>query len=178
MPRLQTIWPKLSASSSEVVGSSLGVHRMEIGSSSEIHRKDAGSSMGVMVPPMGDDSTIDGRRWYLRWAIVVPPRWRCAREFARRRSRLIGRLSMVAEKLVGSLTMAGSIKLQPDNEPRSSLRIRPGFGRCGGFCWEFARRFAEGMGSSPGTRREITRKKTRRITTSMPKGIGLAKVRL
>ncbi|RWV89565.1 hypothetical protein GW17_00048281 [Ensete ventricosum] len=41
--------------------------------------------------------------------------------------------------------MAGSMKLQPNNGPRSSLSIGPGFGRCSGFRREFARRFAGGI---------------------------------
>ncbi|RWV82218.1 hypothetical protein GW17_00056299 [Ensete ventricosum] len=49
----------------------------------------------------------------------------------RRRPRLAGRLSGVAEKLAGN------------NGPRSSLSIGPGFGRCGGFRWEFAKKFTE-----------------------------------
>ncbi|RRT64805.1 hypothetical protein B296_00007373 [Ensete ventricosum] len=36
-------------------------------------------------------------------------------------------------------------KLQPNNGPRSSLSIGPGFGRCSGFRREFARRFAGGI---------------------------------
>ncbi|RRT34054.1 hypothetical protein B296_00049276 [Ensete ventricosum] len=56
-----------------------------------------------------------------------------AREFTRRRPRLVGRLSGVAEKLAGN------------NRLRSSLSIGSGFGRCGGFRWEFAKRFAEGI---------------------------------
>ncbi|RRT59736.1 hypothetical protein B296_00039930 [Ensete ventricosum] len=54
-------------------------------------------------------------------------------------------------KIVGGsrkacLTMAGSMKLQPDNRPRSSLSIRLGFRRCDRFRREFTRRFAEGIG--------------------------------
>ncbi|RWW08765.1 hypothetical protein GW17_00027779 [Ensete ventricosum] len=64
--------------------------------------------------------------------------------------RLAGRLSRVAEKLVGNLTMTGSVELQPDNGPRSSLSIESGFERCGGFRWEFARRFVEGIGKLAG----------------------------
>ncbi|RWV79995.1 hypothetical protein GW17_00058790 [Ensete ventricosum] len=68
-----------------------------------------------------------------------------AREFAKRRPRLVGRLLGVAEKLARSLTMARSMELQPDNGPRSSLSIGLGFEQCGGFRREFARRFAEGI---------------------------------
>ncbi|RRT54216.1 hypothetical protein B296_00035862 [Ensete ventricosum] len=35
--------------------------------------------------------------------------------------------------------------LRQDNGPRSSLSIEPGFGRCGGFHQDFARRFTEGI---------------------------------
>ncbi|RRT50047.1 hypothetical protein B296_00027115 [Ensete ventricosum] len=73
-----------------------------------------------------------------------------AREFAKRKLRLTRRLSRVAEKLVGSLTMEGSMKLQPNDGPISSLSIGLGFGRCGGFCREFTRRFAEGIGKLVG----------------------------
>ncbi|RRT31284.1 hypothetical protein B296_00054860 [Ensete ventricosum] len=38
------------------------------------------------------------------------------------------------------------MKLQLNDGPRSSLSIGPGFGRCGGFRREFARRFTEGIG--------------------------------
>ncbi|RRT60315.1 hypothetical protein B296_00026159 [Ensete ventricosum] len=69
-----------------------------------------------------------------------------AREFTRRRSRLARRLSGVAEKLTGSLTMTRAMKLQPDDGPGSSLSIGPGFGRCSRISSEFARRFAEGIG--------------------------------
>ncbi|RRT64857.1 hypothetical protein B296_00028433 [Ensete ventricosum] len=62
------------------------------------------------------------------------------REFARRRPRLTGRLSGVAEKFAG----------------RDSLK---------------------GLGSSLGTRREITREKTRRLAVSMSEVTGLAEVR-
>ncbi|RWV87396.1 hypothetical protein GW17_00050605 [Ensete ventricosum] len=73
-----------------------------------------------------------------------------AREFVKRRQRLAGRLSGVAKKLIGSLTMTRSMKLQLNDGPRSSLSIGSGFGRCGGFRWEFARRFAEGIGKLVG----------------------------
>ncbi|RWW71270.1 hypothetical protein BHE74_00020992 [Ensete ventricosum] len=73
-----------------------------------------------------------------------------AREFAKRKLRLTGRLSGVAEKLVGSLTMAGSMKLQPNDGPISSLSIGLGFGRCGRFRREFTRRFVEGIGKLAG----------------------------
>ncbi|RWW38651.1 hypothetical protein BHE74_00056104 [Ensete ventricosum] len=82
------------------------------------------------------------------------------REFARRRPRLAGRLSGIAEKLTGRLTMAGAMKLQPDDGPRSSLSIGSGFGRCSGISPKFARRFTEGIGklagNTPGDRRKKT----------------------
>ncbi|RRT46549.1 hypothetical protein B296_00042769 [Ensete ventricosum] len=81
-------------------------------------------------------------------------------EFARRRPRLTERLSGVAEKLVGRLTMIGAMKLQPDDWLRSSLSIGPGFGRCSGISRMFARRFAEAIGklasSMPGDHRKKT----------------------
>ncbi|RRT43147.1 hypothetical protein B296_00015399 [Ensete ventricosum] len=73
-----------------------------------------------------------------------------AKEFARRRPRLIGRLSGVVEKLAGSLTMTRSMELQPDNGSRSSLSIGPGFGQYDEFRREFTRRFAEGIGKLAG----------------------------
>ncbi|RWV84691.1 hypothetical protein GW17_00053577 [Ensete ventricosum] len=46
--------------------------------------------------------------------------------------------------------MIGIMELQPDNGPRSTMSIGPGFGRCGGFRWEFAWRFVEGIGKLAG----------------------------
>ncbi|RRT32281.1 hypothetical protein B296_00048181 [Ensete ventricosum] len=37
------------------------------------------------------------------------------------------------------------MELQPDDGPRSSLSIRPGFGRCSRISSEFARGFTEGI---------------------------------
>ncbi|RWV89435.1 hypothetical protein BHE74_00012423 [Ensete ventricosum] len=80
-----------------------------------------------------------------------------AREFARRRPRLVGRLSRVAEKLARSLTMTGAMKLQPNDGPGSSLSIGPGFSWISS---EFTRRFTEGIrklaGSTSGDRRKKT----------------------
>ncbi|RZS18050.1 hypothetical protein BHM03_00050271, partial [Ensete ventricosum] len=42
------------------------------------------------------------------------------------------------------------VQLEPDNGPRSSLSIGPGFGRCSGFHREFAKRFTEGIGKLDG----------------------------
>ncbi|RWW44286.1 hypothetical protein BHE74_00049963 [Ensete ventricosum] len=82
------------------------------------------------------------------------------REFAKRRPRLTERLLGVAEKLTGSLTMTGAMKLQPDNGPRSSLVIELGLDDVVGPRWEFARRFAEGIGKLAGSTPGDHRKKT------------------
>ncbi|RRT31995.1 hypothetical protein B296_00057367 [Ensete ventricosum] len=78
------------------------------------------------------------------------------REFARRRPRLVGRLSGVAERLAESLTTTGAIELQPDDGPRSSLGIGPGSDDAMGPRREFARRFVEEIeklaGNTPGDR--------------------------
>ncbi|RZS21027.1 hypothetical protein BHM03_00053615 [Ensete ventricosum] len=77
----------------------------------------------------------------------------------------------------GRLTMIGAMELRPDDEPRSSLSIGPGFRRCSGISPKFVRRFAEGIrklvGNTPGDHR----KKTRRLATRMPEAAGLARVR-
>ncbi|RRT71805.1 hypothetical protein B296_00019962, partial [Ensete ventricosum] len=91
-----------------------------------------------------------------------------AREFARRRPRLTGRFSGVAEKLIGRLTMTGAMELQPDDGPRSRLSIWPGFRRCSGISLEFARRFAKGIRKLVGNMLGDRRKKTRRLTVRMP----------
>ncbi|RWW58131.1 hypothetical protein BHE74_00035041 [Ensete ventricosum] len=66
------------------------------------------------------------------------------------------------------------MKLQPVDGPRTSLGIGPGSDDAVGFHWEFARRFIEGIGkfarNTPGDHRE----KTKRLTASIPKAIGLA----
>ncbi|RWW02385.1 hypothetical protein BHE74_00041622 [Ensete ventricosum] len=80
-------------------------------------------------------------------------------KFARRRPRLIGRLSRVVEKHAGILTMIGSMELQPDNGPRSSLDIGPGSDDAVGSCREFVRRFAEGIGKLAGNMKEDHREK-------------------
>ncbi|RRT69167.1 hypothetical protein B296_00035225 [Ensete ventricosum] len=76
-------------------------------------------------------------------------------------------------KIIGGLTVTGAMKLQPDDEPRLSLSIGPGFGRCSGISSEFARRFAEGSeklaGSTPGDCQE----KTKRLTASMSEATGM-----
>ncbi|RWV79235.1 hypothetical protein GW17_00059668, partial [Ensete ventricosum] len=91
------------------------------------------------------------------------------REFARKRLRLVGRLSGVTEKLAGRLTMTEAMELQPDDEPRSSLSIRPGFRRCSGISPKFARRFTEGIRKLAGNMLGDHRKKSGRLTERMPK---------
>ncbi|RRT36281.1 hypothetical protein B296_00035878 [Ensete ventricosum] len=69
--------------------------------------------------------------------------------------------------------MTGSLELQPDNEPRSSLSIRPGFGRCSWILPKFARRFTEGIEKLAGNMSGDCRKKTERLTARMPEVAGL-----
>ncbi|RWW41898.1 hypothetical protein BHE74_00052587 [Ensete ventricosum] len=76
------------------------------------------------------------------------------REFARRRPRLVERLSGVAEKLTGIM------ELQPDDGPRLSLSIGSRFGQYSGISPEFARRFAKGIGKLAGSTPGDHRKKT------------------
>ncbi|RWW71189.1 hypothetical protein BHE74_00021100 [Ensete ventricosum] len=75
-----------------------------------------------------------------------------AREFARRRPKLVGRLSGVAEKL------AGVGMLQPDDGPGSCLGIGPGSDDAVGSRQEFARRITKEIGklagNTPGDRRK------------------------
>ncbi|RWW23348.1 hypothetical protein GW17_00012410 [Ensete ventricosum] len=58
--------------------------------------------------------------------------------------------------------MTGAMELQPNDWPRSSLSIRPGFIRCSGISPKFARRFAEGIrklvGNTSGDHRKTHRK--------------------
>ncbi|RRT74958.1 hypothetical protein B296_00018139 [Ensete ventricosum] len=72
--------------------------------------------------------------------------------------------------------MTGAIELQLDDEPRSSLSIGPGFGRCSGISPKFARRFAKGIGKLAGNTPEDRRKKTGRLIARMPEATGLARV--
>ncbi|RWW42443.1 hypothetical protein BHE74_00052012 [Ensete ventricosum] len=72
----------------------------------------------------------------------------------------LGRLSGVAEKLARRLTMTGAMELQPDDGPRSSLRIESGFGRCNGISPKFGRRFAKGIRKLAGNTLGDYRKKT------------------
>ncbi|RZR94242.1 hypothetical protein BHM03_00022902, partial [Ensete ventricosum] len=97
-----------------------------------------------------------------------------AREFTRRRLRLPGRLSGVAKKLTGRLTMTEAMELQPDDGPRSSLSIGPGFGRCSEISSEFARRFAKEIGKLVGNMSGDYWKKTIGLAARMSKAAGLA----
>ncbi|RRT48855.1 hypothetical protein B296_00018542 [Ensete ventricosum] len=88
-----------------------------------------------------------------------------AREFARRRPRLVGRLSRVAEKFAGN------------NGPRSSLDIGPGLDDTVGPRWEFAKRIVEGIRKLAGNMSGDHRKKTRRLAARMSEATGLVGVR-
>ncbi|RWW61159.1 hypothetical protein BHE74_00031807 [Ensete ventricosum] len=91
-----------------------------------------------------------------------------AKEFAKRRPRLTGRLSGVAEKLVESrngLTMVGSKKLQLDDGPSSDDAV--------GSRRKFARRFTEGTGSSLGTQREIAGNKAEGLAARLLEVAGI-----
>ncbi|RRT85163.1 hypothetical protein B296_00008955 [Ensete ventricosum] len=70
--------------------------------------------------------------------------------------------------------MTEVMELQPDDGPRSSLSIGPGFGRCSGISPKFARRFAEGIGKLTGNTSGDRRKKTKRLTTRMSEATGMA----
>ncbi|RWW25354.1 hypothetical protein GW17_00010312 [Ensete ventricosum] len=72
--------------------------------------------------------------------------------------------------------MIGAMKLQPDDGPRSSLGIRPGSDDVVGPCWEFARRFAEGIGKLAGNTSGDRQKKSERLAVRMPEAVGLARV--
>ncbi|RRT51124.1 hypothetical protein B296_00003882 [Ensete ventricosum] len=58
------------------------------------------------------------------------------------------------------LTMTGAMELQPDDGPRSSLSIGPGFERCSGISPKFARRFTERIGKLAGNTQGDRQKKT------------------
>ncbi|RWW04191.1 hypothetical protein GW17_00032599 [Ensete ventricosum] len=62
------------------------------------------------------------------------------------------------------------MELQPDNGPRSSLSIKPGFRRCSGISSKFVRRFGKLAGNTPGDRR----KKTIGLTARMLEATELA----
>ncbi|RWW35389.1 hypothetical protein BHE74_00059691 [Ensete ventricosum] len=69
------------------------------------------------------------------------------------------------------------MKLQPDDEPRSSLGIGPSSDDVVGPRREFARRFAERIKKLAGNTLRDRWKKTGRLVTRMPEAIGLARVR-
>ncbi|RWV87417.1 hypothetical protein GW17_00050584, partial [Ensete ventricosum] len=66
------------------------------------------------------------------------------------------------------------MELQPDDGPRSSLSIGPGFRRCSGISPEITRRFAEEIGKLVGNTSGDRRKKTRRLVARIPEAAGLA----
>ncbi|RZR93732.1 hypothetical protein BHM03_00022293 [Ensete ventricosum] len=68
------------------------------------------------------------------------------------------------------------MELQPDDEPRSSLSIGLGFGRCSGISPKFARRFAEGIGKLAGNMSGDCQKKTIGLTVRMLEAVGLVGV--
>ncbi|RWW20065.1 hypothetical protein GW17_00015843 [Ensete ventricosum] len=79
-----------------------------------------------------------------------------AKEFAKRRPRLTGRLSGVAEKLVES---------RNDDGPSSDDAV--------GSRRKFARRFTEGTGSSLGTQREIAGNKAEGLAARLLEVAGI-----
>ncbi|RZR74150.1 hypothetical protein BHM03_00032668 [Ensete ventricosum] len=68
--------------------------------------------------------------------------------------------------------MTGAMKLQPDDGPRSSLSIRPRFGRCSGISSKFAKRFAEGIKKLAGNMPGDHQKKTARLVVRMLEAAG------
>ncbi|RZR93274.1 hypothetical protein BHM03_00021738 [Ensete ventricosum] len=70
--------------------------------------------------------------------------------------------------------MTGAMELQPDDGLRTSLSIRPGFGRCSGISPEFARRFAEGIGKLVVNMSGDCRKNTIGLTARMSEATRLA----
>ncbi|RWV88367.1 hypothetical protein GW17_00049551 [Ensete ventricosum] len=79
----------------------------------------------------------------------------------------------VVEKLAWRLTMIGAMELQPNDEPRSSLSIGPGFKRCSGISSEFARRFVRRDREARWEHVGIYRKKTIGLTARMPEAAKL-----
>ncbi|RRT35288.1 hypothetical protein B296_00055604 [Ensete ventricosum] len=59
------------------------------------------------------------------------------------------------------------MELQPDDGPRSSLSIKPGFGRCSGISSKFARRFTEEIRKLTGNTSGDYRKKTKRLSKNV-----------
>ncbi|RWV90639.1 hypothetical protein GW17_00047139 [Ensete ventricosum] len=70
--------------------------------------------------------------------------------------------------------MTRAMDLQPNDRPRLSMSIEPGFGRCSGISPEFARRFAEGIEKYTRNMSGDCRKKTIGLTVRMSKAVGLA----
>ncbi|RWW55519.1 hypothetical protein BHE74_00037840 [Ensete ventricosum] len=68
------------------------------------------------------------------------------------------------------------MELQLDDGLRSSLSIRPGFGRYSGISSKFAKRFAEGIEKLAGNMSGDCRKKTIGLTTRILEAVGLAGV--
>ncbi|RWV94905.1 hypothetical protein GW17_00042513 [Ensete ventricosum] len=66
------------------------------------------------------------------------------------------------------------MELQLDDGLRSSLSIRPGFGRYSGISSKFAKRFTEGIEKLAGNMSGDCRKKTIGLTTRTPEAVGLA----
>ncbi|RRT45167.1 hypothetical protein B296_00047973 [Ensete ventricosum] len=66
------------------------------------------------------------------------------------------------------------MELQPGDGPRSSLSIRPRFGRCSGISLEFARRFVEGIEKLAGNMSGDCQKKTIGLAIRMLEAVGLA----
>ncbi|RZS06504.1 hypothetical protein BHM03_00037161 [Ensete ventricosum] len=79
----------------------------------------------------------------------------------------------VVEKLAWRLTMIGAMELQPNDEPRSSLSIGPGFRRCSGISSEFARRFVRRDREARWEHVGRYRKKTIGLTARMPEAAKL-----
>ncbi|RZS10583.1 hypothetical protein BHM03_00041817 [Ensete ventricosum] len=71
--------------------------------------------------------------------------------------------------------MTGAIELQSDDEPKSSLGIRPGSDDAMGPRWEFTKRFAEGIGKLARNTLGDHRKKTIVLTARMSKVVGLSR---
>ncbi|RWV88056.1 hypothetical protein GW17_00049886 [Ensete ventricosum] len=72
--------------------------------------------------------------------------------------------------------MTEAVELQPNDGPRSSLSIGPGSDDTVGSRWEFARRFAEGIGKLAGNTSGDHWKKTERLIARMPEAAGLVGV--
>ncbi|RRT45201.1 hypothetical protein B296_00028244, partial [Ensete ventricosum] len=77
------------------------------------------------------------------------------------------------QKIVEGLTIIEATELQPDDGPRSSLSIEPGFERCSGISPKFARRFIEGIGKLAGNTSGDRRKKTGRLIARIPEATEL-----